>query len=68
MVLEDRGGPGAGRKLDEYVEEAEIDLVPVTVEQATAARQAWRRFGKGRHGAKLNFGDCFAYALASTHP
>ena len=38
--------------------------MPVTAEQADAARDAWRRFGKGNHPAGLNFGDCFAYALA----
>ena len=46
--------------------EAAIELVPLTVEQAHAAREAWRRFGKGNHPAALNFGDCFAYALAET--
>ena len=43
---------------------AGIEAVPVTVEQMEAARQAWRRFGRGNHPAALNFGDCFAYALA----
>ena len=43
---------------------AGIEPVPVTVEQMEAARQAWRRFGRGNHPAGLNFGDCFAYALA----
>ena len=38
--------------------------MPVTTEHVSAARQAWRRFGKGNHPAALNFGDCFAYALA----
>ena len=45
-------------------EEAEIALVPVTIEQAHAARRAWRRYGRGNHSAALNFGDCFAYGLA----
>jgi ribonuclease VapC len=39
-------------------------VVPVDQDQAEIARAAWRRFGKGRHPAGLNFGDCFAYALA----
>ena len=43
-----------------------IEWVPVTPEHAEAARRAWRRFGKGNHPAGLNFGDCFAYALART--
>ena len=41
--------------------------MPVTREQTDAARRGWRRFGKGNHPAALNFGDCFAYALAKTH-
>ena len=53
-----------GYELDAFLEEAEIELEPVTPEQAQAARRAWRRFGKGNHPARLNFGDCFAYALA----
>ncbi len=47
-----------------FLEEAEIELAPVTPDHAQAARRAWRRFGKGNHPAGLNFGDCFAYALA----
>lgn len=46
------------------VERMGIELEPVTVDQLAAARYAWRRFGKGNHAAGLNFGDCFAYALA----
>ena len=46
------------------LESAAIELAPVTVEHAEAARRAWGRFGKGNHPAALNFGDCFAYALA----
>ncbi|MDE0624907.1 MAG: type II toxin-antitoxin system VapC family toxin [Bryobacterales bacterium] len=64
MVVESRGGQRAGQALDELLEKAEIQLVPVTSEHASAARRAWRRFGKGNHPAALNFGDCFAYALA----
>jgi ribonuclease VapC len=41
-----------------------VELIPVTEEHAELARSAWRRYGKGRHAAALNFGDCFAYALA----
>ena len=66
MVAESRGGAAAGRALDRQLERAEIELVPVTVEQMQAARRAWRRFGRGNHPAALNFGDCFAYALAET--
>lgn len=66
MVIESRGGVTAGHELDVLLDKASIELVPVTPEQTTAARLAWRRFGKGNHPAGLNFGDCFAYALAST--
>ena len=64
MVVESRMGDEGGRQLDNFVKTAEIELVPVTPEQAQAARLAWRRYGKGNHPAALNFGDCFAYALA----
>ena len=66
IVVEGRGGAEAGRELDAFLERAEIEPAPVTAEELEAARQAWRRFGKGRHPAALNFGDCFAYALAQT--
>ena len=66
MVLEGRRGDPAGDELDAYLEAATIELAPVTVEQAQAARRAWRRFGKRNHPAGLNFGDCFAYALAES--
>ena len=66
MVIEGRSGPDAGDDLDLFLREADIELEPVTLEQVEAARRAWRRFGKGNHPAALNFGDCFAYALAST--
>ena len=64
IVLESRSGSAASRQLDAFLRRAQIELEPVTPEQAQTARQAWRRFGKGNHPAGLNFGDCFAYALA----
>ena len=67
IVLESRGGMAAANELDLFLQAAEIELVAVTAEQAQAARRAWRRFGKGSHPARLNFGDCFAYALAETN-
>ncbi len=66
MVIEGRGGPAAGNDLDLFLQEAEIEPVPVTLQHAEVARHAWRRFGKGNHPAALNFGDCFTYALALT--
>ena len=64
IVLESRSGAAAGYELDAFLQEAGIELEPVTADQAQAARRAWRRFGKGNHPAGLNFGDCFSYALA----
>ena len=66
IVIESRGGAEAGRELDAFLERAAIEPVPVTISQLEAARRAWRQYGKGRHPAGLNFGDCFAYALART--
>ncbi|MYA87087.1 MAG: type II toxin-antitoxin system VapC family toxin [Boseongicola sp. SB0662_bin_57] len=64
IVVESRGGAQAGHELNAFLEVGEIRQAPVTAEHMETARQAWRRFGKGRHPAALNFGDCFAYALA----
>ncbi len=64
MVIEGQLGPEAGRQCDMFLRRADIIIEPVTVEQAHLARQAFLDFGKGRHPAGLNFGDCFAYALA----
>ena len=64
FVVERRAGISGGHELDLLLEAAAIELEPVTVEQARAARRAWRRFGKGNHPAGMNFGDCFAYALS----
>lgn len=58
------GDAEASRQLDAFIRRAGIEIVPVTHEQAQIARQAYLDFGKGRHPASLNFGDCFAYALA----
>ena len=66
IVAERRGGAATADDLDRFFERFRIELVPVTTEQLAAARRAWRRFGKGNHPAGLNFGDCFAYALAET--
>ena len=55
-----------GARMRCVLDKAGIELVSVTPEHAEVARRAWRRFGKGNHPAGLNFGDCFAYALART--
>lgn len=63
IVIESRHGAEGLRELDRFVDRAGIQLVGVDVEQGKLARDAFSRFGKGRHAAALNFGDCFAYAL-----
>jgi ribonuclease VapC len=64
IVLEARRGEAAGREFDLFIVRAKLEVVPVDAEQVEIARSAWRKYGKGRHAAGLNFGDCFAYALA----
>lgn len=64
VVVDRRRDPVFSRKLDELIRDAQIVVDPVTAQQAYLARDAYRDFGKGRHRAGLNFGDCFAYALA----
>jgi len=64
IVMEARHGAAGQRDLDLFLERAAIEIVEVDVGQAREARRAFARFGKGRHPAGLNFGDCFAYALA----
>ena len=65
-VLEARRGESAGREFDLFLVRANLQIVSVDSEQAEIARSAWRKYGKGRHPAALNFGDCFAYALAKS--
>jgi ribonuclease VapC len=64
IVVDNQIGPEAGRQLDRFVEQARIEVAPVTERHARIARQAYLDYGRGNHPAKLNFGDCFAYALA----
>jgi ribonuclease VapC len=64
LIAEARRGEAAGRELDLLLHRAAVETVAVDAEQVELARSAWRRYGKGRHPAGLNFGDCFAYALA----
>lgn len=66
MIMELRLGDRGGREIDVLMEDVGIAIVPVDQAQAKIAREAFRRFGKGRHRASLNFGDCFVYALART--
>lgn len=64
MVAEGRAGPGMGAELDDLLGAVDAEIVPFTAEHAALARDAWRRYGKGRHPAGLNLGDCYAYALS----
>jgi ribonuclease VapC len=66
IVVEARLGDAGGREFDLWLHRAEIEILAVDAEQADLARRAWRRFGRGRHPAGLNYGDCFSYALAAT--
>jgi ribonuclease VapC len=66
IVIEARKGEAAGRELDRLIDKAAIDVVAVDADQVEEARRAWRRFGRGRHEAGLNYGDLFAYALSRT--
>jgi len=65
LIIDASRDPVASRRFDDLIREALIIVEPVTEAQARIAREAYRDFGKGSgHPAKLNFGDCFAYALA----
>ena len=67
VVIDASRDPIASRRFDELVDTAELRVEPVTHDQARIAREAYRDFGKGSgHKASLNFGDCFAYALAKS--
>lgn len=64
IVIEARLGSAGAREFDLLLQKCEIEQVAATTEHAEAARDGWRRFGRGRHEAGLNLGDCFSYALA----
>ena len=64
VVLASRYGEAGMHELDLAIAKAGVTVESVTPSQALLAREAWQRFGKGRHTAGLNFGDCFSYALA----
>ena len=66
IVAEARYGDIGGRELDLLLYKAEIQIVAVTADQIDVGRRAFSKYGKGRHPAALNFGDCFSYALAKT--
>jgi ribonuclease VapC len=64
IVMQARRGDEGARDLDLLLAKLRADIAAVTASQADIARKAFRRYGRGRHPANLNFGDCFAYALA----
>lgn len=65
MVMDRSGVLDAENLADDFLREFSVAVEPVTEEQVALARTAFRRFGRGsQQGAKLNFGDCFAYTLA----
>jgi ribonuclease VapC len=66
IVVETRAGDRGLRQFDSFIRESELAVEPVTHEQALLAREGFSNYGKGRHPAGLNFGDCFAYALAKS--
>jgi ribonuclease VapC len=70
ILVEARFWPAGQDVVERFLRDAQVEIVPVDADLAARAMSGWRRFGKGRHPAGLNFGDCFSYALAerSGHP
>lgn len=70
IVIEARLWPAGQDVVDRFLRDAKIDIVPVDADLAARSMSGWRRYGKGRHPAGLNFGNCFTYALAERtgHP
>jgi ribonuclease VapC len=66
IIAESRAGDRGLRQFDSFIRESELAVEPVTLEHALIAREGFSNYGKGRHPAGLNFGDCFAYALAKS--
>jgi ribonuclease VapC len=64
IIVDQRPHPGAGYVFEDYIKFLKIEIAPVTIDIAYLARVAYMRFGKGQHAARLNYGDCFSYALA----
>ena len=64
-IRADKEGPETSKALDDIMRVSGIEVAAVTIHQTRLAREAYARYGKGNHGARLNLGDCFAYALAT---
>ncbi|AFL50672.1 ribonuclease VapC [Sinorhizobium fredii] len=66
IVIEARLGEAGAAELDLWLHKAGVEIVAVDADQIAVARRAWRSYGKGRHPAGLNYGDCFSYALSKS--
>lgn len=66
IIVEVRYRDDGTKLLDELLSAMQIQIIPVTVDQVAAARVAYKQYGRENHEARLNFGDCFSYALAKT--
>jgi ribonuclease VapC len=66
IVLDRQAKPEAARQAEAFLRAAAVVMEPVTLQQGELARQAYYDFGRGRHRARLNLGDCFPYALAKS--
>ena len=66
IVIEAKKGEAGGRELDLLLHRSQIEIVAMDPDQVELARIAWRTFGKGRHQAGLNIGDCCSYALSKS--
>jgi ribonuclease VapC len=64
LVIDSRNSPRAKVRFEDLIQELQVTLVPVSVDMAYRCRVAHSEYGRGNHPAKLNYGDCFAYALA----
>lgn len=64
IVIDRNGNAELSARLDALIAKLGIEIVPVSIQHASIGRTAYRTYGKGNHPARLNFGDCFAYALA----
>ena len=64
IIVDSKNNPNVAATFDAIITELDIEIVAVSPEHTVVARAAYQRFGRGRHPAKLNYGDCFAYALA----
>lgn len=64
IVIESQTGDAGINRLNDFLRRADVEIEPLTANQAHIACRAWSNYGKGRHPAALNFGDCFSYALA----